>query len=64
MYYDLEILIRRLRKNMCNFSTNEDGKHVTTIEDVIEYLQYLIDDDNFLDDDDAFLDDDNEYEYE
>ena len=32
MYYDLEVLIRRLNKAMDNFSTNEEGKHVTTIE--------------------------------
>lgn len=58
MYYDLEILIRRLNKAMDNFPTNEEGKHITTIEDVIDYLQYIIDDDNFLDDEDAFLDED------
>ena len=60
MYFDLYNLIKRFKKAMKNCPVNDEGKHVTTLEDVIEYLQWLIDDDDY----DYFDEDDEEDEEE
>ena len=65
MYFDLENLIKRFRRAMKNLPVNDEGKHVTTVEDVIDYLKYLIDDDDyFCEEDEWNFDEDDEYEDE
>ena len=61
MYFDLYNLIKRFKREMKNCPVNDEGKHVTTLEDVNEYLQYLIDDDDYFDDENEwnFDEDDN-----
>ena len=52
MYFDLENLIERFNKIMHKqLSVNEEGKHMVAMEDVIEYLQYLVDCDDYFDED-------------
>ena len=64
MYFDLYNLIKRFKKAMKKCPVNEEGKHVTTLEDVIEYLQWLIDDDDYdyFDEDDDCEEEDEEEE--
>ena len=70
MYFDLENLIKRFRRAMKNIPANEEGKHMIAVEEVIDYLQYLIDDDDYFDDENEWNfdedddDDDGEYEEE
>lgn len=62
MYFDLENLIKRFRRVMKNIPVNEKGKHMISVEEVIDYLQYLIDDDDYFDDEDELNFDEDEDE--
>jgi hypothetical protein len=63
MYFGLYNLIKRFKRAMKKIPINEEGKHPTTIEDVIEYLQWLIDDDDYdYFDEDNDCEDEEEYE--
>lgn len=48
LYFDLEKLIEIFENKSNDLPVNENGKHVIEMETIIEYLQYLIDDDGFL----------------
>ena len=48
MYYDLEHLIKTFNASINDLPTNDEGKHMVAMEEVISYLEYLINDDNYL----------------
>ena len=48
MRYDLRFLIKRFKRVMNKLPINRDGKHMVAMEDVIEYIQYIIDDDDYF----------------
>jgi hypothetical protein len=60
MRFDLEYLIKRFKRAMNNLPVNKEGKHMIAMEDVIEYIQYIIDDDDYFCDEEDWEDD--EYE--
>lgn len=48
MRFDLECLIKRFKRITNKLPINEDGKHMVAMEDIIEYIQYIIDDDDYF----------------
>ena len=64
MYFDLYNLIKRFKRAMKCCPVNDEGEHVTTLEDVIEYLEWLIDYDDYFDDEDEWNFDEDEEEDE
>ena len=61
MRFDLECLIKRFKRIMNKLPINIDGKHMVAMEDIIEYIQYIIDDDDyFCEEDDWDDEEDNE----